>query len=73
MSAYSRLQWIERQLANIMGRLDAITADIEAGLSLSEMGFSDPQEMHDLLKDMHAQISQLLAMSRMLTMGLARG
>lgn len=67
-----RLQWIERQLANIAGKVDALMADIEAGLSLHEMGFADPQEMQDLLEDMNAQIAQLRSMGIALSRKLER-
>lgn len=68
-----RLQWIERQLANIAGKVDALMADIEAGLSLHELGFEDPQEMKDLLDDMNAQILQLRSMGMALSRKLERG
>ena len=67
-----RLQWIERQLANIAGKLEALIADIEAGLGLHELGFADPQEMQDLLGDMNAQIVQLRSMGMALSRTLER-
>lgn len=67
-----RLQWVERQLANIAGKLEALMADIEVGLSLHELGFSDPQEMQDLLDDMNAQIAQLRSMGMALSRSLER-
>lgn len=68
-----RLQWIERQLLNMTAKLKAMQEDMEAGLSLNEMGFADPQEMLDLLNDMSAQIAQLKAMCLALGRNLGRG
>lgn len=68
-----RLQWIERQLSTLTAKLKAMHEDMEAGLSLNEMGFSDPQEMHDLLSDMTIQIAHLKAMCLALGKSLERG
>ncbi len=58
--------------ANIAGKLEALIADIEAGLGLHELGFADPQEMQDLLGDMNAQIVQLRSMGMALSRTLER-
>lgn len=69
----ARLQWIERQLLNMTAKLKAMQEDMEAGLSLNEMGYADPQEMLDLLNDMSVQIAQLKAMSLALGRSFGRG
>lgn len=69
----ARLRWIERQLLNMTAKLKAMHEDVEAGLSLNEMGFADLQEMHDLLNDMSVQIAQLKAMCLALGKCLGRG
>lgn len=69
----ARLQWIERQLLNMTAKLKAMREDMEAGLSLNEMGFADPQEMLDLLTDISVQIAQLKAMCLTLGKSLGRG
>lgn len=68
-----RLQWIERQLHTLTAKLKAMHEDMEAGLSLNEMGFADPQEMNDLLNDMGIQIAHLRSMSLALGKSLGRG
>lgn len=69
---FARLLWIERQLTNIKGRISAIESDIEAGVGLQEMGFSDSQEMHDLLSEMKIEVIQLLEMGRAQSLGVER-
>lgn len=68
-----RIEWIKRQIANLRTKLIAMQEDMEVGLSLSEMGFADPQEMRDLLDDMNIQIAQLKAMCQALGKGLGLG
>jgi hypothetical protein len=68
-----RLQWIERQLSTLTAKLKAMQEDMDAGLNLNEMGFSDSQELQELLNDMSIQISHLKAMSLALGKGLAIG
>ncbi|AMR78017.1 hypothetical protein [Cupriavidus nantongensis] len=69
----ARIQWIQRQLSNMTAKLKAMQEDMEAGVSLNEMGFADPQEMLDLLNDMSIQIAQLKAMSLALGRSLGHG
>lgn len=69
-SVTTRTEWIKRQLANLTAKLKAIKDDIEAGLSLSDMEFMDPQEMQDQLSDMSSQIAQLRSMYQALSKGL---
>lgn len=68
-----RLQWIERQLSTLTAKLKAMQQDMEAGLSLNEMGFSDPQELQELLNDMAIQIEHLRSVCRALGKSLGRG
>lgn len=68
-----RLQWIERQLAALTSKLKAMQEDMDAGVSVNEMGFSDPQEMQELLNDMGIQIAHLKSMCFALGRGLGRG
>jgi len=69
---YERLQWIERQLNSLLNKLTSLQDDLTAGLSIVEMGFSDPQELGDMLADMTAQIQQLKAMRLSLALGIRR-
>lgn len=69
----ARLQWIERQLSTLMAKLNAMREDIDAGLNLNEMGFSDPQELQDLLSDIGIQIAHLKSICLGLCKGLGRG
>lgn len=68
-----RLRWIERQLSTLTAKLKALHEDMEAGLSLNEMGFSDPAELQDLLNDMGIQIAHLKSMGLALGKSLGRG
>lgn len=69
----ARIEWIKRQIMNLTAKLVAMREDMEVGLSLTEMGFADPQEMQDLLDDMTIQIAQLMAMCHALSKGLGLG
>ena len=68
-----RLQWIERQLSTLTSKLKAMQEDMDAGLSMNEMGFADPQEMQELLNDMGIQIAHLKSMCLALVRSLGRG
>lgn len=68
-----RLQWIERQLDTLTAKLKAMQEDMDAGLSVNEMGFSDPQELQELLNDIGIQIAHLRSMSLALGKSLGRG
>jgi hypothetical protein len=68
-----RLQWIERQLSTLTSKLKAMQEDMDAGLSVNEMGFADPQEMQELLNDMGIQIAHLKSMCLALGRSLGRG
>ncbi len=67
-----KLRWIERQIASLLSKLMAVQEDMAAGLNLAEMGFDDPQDMHDWLGDVRSQISHLRAQQLALTQGLRR-
>lgn len=57
-----RLRWLERQLANVVAQLQAIMADIDSGLSISDLGFFGDEEFEEILDDMGAQIANLRCM-----------
>lgn len=61
-----RLLWIEHQLNQLIGSLQAISADLEAGCSVTEMGYLNQDELVDILEVMASQIANLKAMTRML-------
>lgn len=69
----ARIEWIKRQIMNLTAKLVAMREDMEVGLSLTEMGFADTQEMQDLLDDMTIQIAQLMGMCHALSKGLGLG
>lgn len=71
--ARARLDWIKRQLDALTTKLEALQADIEAGMSLSELGFADPQEMQDLLDDIKIQMVQLKSMAHSLSKDISLG
>lgn len=68
-----RLQWIERQMAALTSKLKSMQEDMDAGVSMNEMGFSDPQEMQELLNDMGVQIAHLKSMCLALGRSHGRG
>jgi hypothetical protein len=70
--AAERLRWIERQIGVLLGKLAALQADIASGLSLAEMGFAEPQELHELLSDIAAQVEVLKAIGLSVAKGLNR-
>lgn len=59
-----QLEWIQRQLSTLLGKLQGMLEDLNSGLSIAEMGFSDPAEINDFLQDLTAQIAQLKSIAQ---------
>ena len=57
-----RLQWLERQLAHIVGQLQALLMDLDAGLSVADLGFFDDEECQEMVADFGRQIANLRGM-----------
>ena len=56
-----RTLWLDRQLAHLVSQLQALLIDIEAGFSLSDLGFSG-QEGEERIGDLATEISTLKGM-----------
>jgi hypothetical protein len=56
-----RLRWLERQLAYLVSQLQALQIDIEAGCSLSDLGFFG-EEGEERMGDLAVEISTLRGM-----------
>lgn len=54
-----QLCWLERQLMNIISQLMAITADLEAGCSIVEMGLYTDVEFEEMIDDLGREITNL--------------
>lgn len=59
-----RLLWLERQLVNLVAQLQAMLTDIEAGVSISAMGFSGEEEFQEMLADLDIDIANLKGLIR---------
>ncbi|MES2877497.1 MAG: hypothetical protein V4713_03675 [Pseudomonadota bacterium] len=57
-----RIEWMQRQIANLVGRLKAIADDVEAGFTLGEMGFGGDEDFAELLEDVGKQIKDMRGM-----------
>ena len=57
----SRTLWLERQLVYLVSQLQSLVADIEAGCSLSDIGFFG-QEGEERVGDLVLEISTLRGM-----------
>lgn len=65
-AANPNLQWLERQLANIVAELQAMLADIEAGWPISNAGFFCNDEFQEVIDDLASEIANLKSMIRSL-------
>jgi hypothetical protein len=54
-----RLQWLERQLANIVAQLNAFMADLDSGWSIYDLGFCGDEEFEEIVDDFGRQIANL--------------
>ena len=72
LEIHPRIKWIERQLATLVNKLQAMEEDLNSGLSIQDMGFSDYSELQDFLQDLTAQISQLRSLAQSLSKGIGR-
>lgn len=68
-----RVEWIERQLATLVSKLQGMQADLNSGLSIEEMGFTDPEDLQDFLQDLTSQIAQLKSLAQAISKGIGRG
>lgn len=66
--AVAKLRWVERQLASLMSKLSAARDDLGDGLSASDMGYADEQELKELVDDMAVQVAQLSALLHALSL-----
>ena len=66
--ANPQLLWLERQLANIVSQLLAMTADIEGGCSISDIGLFTDDEFQEMMEDLGTEIANLKSMIRTLKM-----
>lgn len=58
----ARVLWLERQLAHIVGQLQAMLVDLESGLSVADLGFFGDQEFQNMVDDLGSQIANLRGM-----------
>lgn len=56
-----RVRWLERHLAHLVNQLQSLILDIEAGCSLSDLGFSG-EEGEERIGDLAVEISSLKGM-----------
>jgi len=68
VSDITRLLWLEKQLANIVALLQAWLADIEAGLTVADIGFFCEQDFENTVNDFQMEIVKLKGMIRSLKM-----
>ena len=57
--ANPRVLHLERLLRNVVANLQALLADVEAGCSLSEMGFFGDADLTDALESFDVEINSL--------------
>lgn len=55
----ARLQWLERQMANLILQLQGMMVDLESGLSLSDIGFDGEADFVEMLEEMTITIQNL--------------
>lgn len=53
------IEWLYRQLANLIKCLRAYISDIDDGIELSEMGFFNDVEFLDMIEDISVQIANI--------------
>lgn len=63
---FSRLGWLKRQLGNILARLQAMTVDLDAGLSVIDLGFDSVDDFEEYLADLTLEVGQLQTLIRAL-------
>lgn len=61
--AGERLVWLERQLVHLILQLQSFVADLESGMSISNLGFSS-EEFDDMINDLDIEISNLRGLIR---------
>lgn len=66
-----RVLWLERQLVNVVSELEAMLADVEAGISISDMGFFGDADCADLIENLVIEIANLRSLIRA-ELGIAR-
>lgn len=68
-----QIAWIQRQLSTLVSKLQGMLEDLNSGLSIAEMGFTDTDEMHDFLQDLATQIEQLKSLALAISKGIGQG
>lgn len=61
-----RLPWLEKQLASVVAQLIGIMTDIEAGMSVTDLGFSGNDEFEEMLEGLEVEIVKLKGLIRTL-------
>ncbi len=63
-----RLHWLEMQLANVVNEMLALLADMESGISIYNLGFSNDGDLEDILEGFEIEISNLRGQIRSMMM-----
>ena len=71
-SARAELNWISRQVASAQTYLQALLADLNAGMSAVELGFEGEQDLLETVLDLARQVAMLQGRHRAITQGLHR-
>lgn len=61
-----RMQWLTRQMASIVAQLEAMLADIEAGCSVTDLGFYAMEEFEEMVEAARMEIASLQRMIKSL-------
>lgn len=61
-----RMLWLTRQMASIVAQLEAMLADMEAGCSLTDLGFSGVEEFEEMVEAARLEIASLQRMIKSL-------
>ena len=60
--AHHRLQWLERQLASLVMQLQGFMLDIETGLTLDNLGYSNEEDFLEMLEYIECEVRQIQRM-----------
>jgi len=59
-----RAGWLEQQLRHILSQLVALSVDLDAGVTVLELGFNSADDLIELLNDLATEIESLRCMIR---------
>ena len=56
------VQWLQVQIQNLVFELNGLLSDLEAGLSLAELGFSSAHDFEERIEEIRTQVLNLKAL-----------